>query len=233
MGLQEGSSLSRSVQQLQSPKLSGFSSPKKPFFTPLPAQRPRMRLPGKLRSLAPEPACSNVLTPARIPEFCIPPRLPWPYQSESSPLARALPRRYAAEPDLWPCAAEGTTDRTDWDQRPQAAFSLLYLRRARTAYGFCALVESRHTGSKESLLLGDPGATTLLWPPAPRPRAHSYSGDGDGGQGDGACLESRTAKGATPASPQLPRDAVVPALRGRRRLLRVPDWLLSRARVPV
>ncbi|XP_008592529.1 PREDICTED: C2 calcium-dependent domain-containing protein 4B-like [Galeopterus variegatus] len=44
-------------------------------------QPPRMRLLGKLRSTAAgstasEPAFSNVLTPGRIPEFCIPPRLP-------------------------------------------------------------------------------------------------------------------------------------------------------------
>ena len=55
-----------------------------------------MRLLGKLRasaaSSAPlEPAFSNVLTPNRIPEFFIPPRLPTPYAPESSPAAAALP----------------------------------------------------------------------------------------------------------------------------------------------
>ncbi|XP_012931590.1 C2 calcium-dependent domain-containing protein 4A-like [Heterocephalus glaber] len=119
-----------------------------------------MRLLGKLRSSAPEPACSNVLTPGRIPEFCIPPRLPSPGLPELPPPAGVLPRRCAAEPDLWPRA-------TDWDPRSQAALSLPHLPRARTAYGFCALLESPHTRRKESLFLADP---------APRPRARSYGG---------------------------------------------------------
>ncbi|XP_012369602.1 C2 calcium-dependent domain-containing protein 4B [Octodon degus] len=108
-----------------------------------------MRLLGKLRPSAPEPACSNVLTPGRIPEFCIPPRLPPPTPPEPPLPAGVLPRRCAAEPDLWPSA-------TDWDPRSQAALSLSHLPRARTAYGFCTLLESPHTRRKESLLLGDP-----------------------------------------------------------------------------
>uniref|UniRef100_A0A9L0ICH7 Uncharacterized protein n=1 Tax=Equus asinus TaxID=9793 RepID=A0A9L0ICH7_EQUAS len=125
-----------------------------------------MRLLGKLRasaagSAAPEPACPNVLTPGRIPEFCIPPRLPAPCAPEAPPSAAALPRRCAAEPDLWPRGADDSAGRTDWDPRSQAALSLPHLPRARTAYGFCALLESPHTRRKESLFLGGPRARTL------------------------------------------------------------------------
>ncbi|XP_029808112.1 C2 calcium-dependent domain-containing protein 4B [Suricata suricatta] len=101
-----------------------------------------MRLLGKLRASPPEPAFSNVLTPARIPEFCIPPRLPASCASESPLPAAALPRRCAAEPDLWPRAADDSAGHTDWDPRSQAALSLPHLPRALTVYGFCALLES-------------------------------------------------------------------------------------------
>ncbi|XP_024894513.1 C2 calcium-dependent domain-containing protein 4A [Pteropus alecto] len=66
-------------------------------------------------------ACANVLTPDRIPEFCIPPRLaPYP--------ALATLR------DFWGNEA-GTDDsarRTDSDPRSQAALSLPHLPRALT-----------------------------------------------------------------------------------------------------
>ncbi|XP_008854250.1 C2 calcium-dependent domain-containing protein 4A-like [Nannospalax galili] len=106
-----------------------------------------MRLLRRLRSSAPEPTFSNVLTPGRIPEFCIPRRMPLPCVPES-PLPAALPRRCAAEPDLWPSRAayDRGEDRTDWDPRSQAALSLPHLPRARTTYGFCALLESPHLG---------------------------------------------------------------------------------------
>nr|XP_008538121.1 PREDICTED: C2 calcium-dependent domain-containing protein 4A-like [Equus przewalskii] len=95
-------------------------------------------------------ACANVLTPDRIPEFCIPPRL------APCPALAALRDSWGQE--------EGTDDsagRTDWDPRSQAALSLPHLPRARTAYGFCALLESPHTRRKESLFLGGPRARTL------------------------------------------------------------------------
>ncbi|KAJ1079326.1 hypothetical protein K5549_020131, partial [Capra hircus] len=87
---------------------------------------------GARRATALTPAgCPNVLTPDRIPEFCIPPRLvPCP--------------TLTAIRDSWGEQA-GTDDgagRTDWDPRSQAALSLQHLPRARTAYGFCALLES-------------------------------------------------------------------------------------------
>ncbi|KAM5178643.1 C2 calcium-dependent domain-containing protein 4B [Callospermophilus lateralis] len=186
-----------------------------------------MRLLGKLRSSAPEPAFSNVLTPGRIPEFCIPPRLSLSCPPESPP-AGALPRRCAAEPDLWPRADDESAGRTDWDPRSQAALSLPHLPRALTAYGFCTLLESPHTRRKESLFLGDPRAAALLQPPAARPRAHTYGGNREG---DVTRLPLRTpdaAPAAAPGCPCPPRDALSPRPCGRR-LLRAPNGLLSRA----
>ncbi|XP_053450460.1 C2 calcium-dependent domain-containing protein 4B [Nycticebus coucang] len=197
-----------------------------------------MRLLGKFRSSAagsdaPELAFSNVLTPGRIPEFCIPPRLPMACALESSPPAAALPRRCAAEPDLWARAADESAACTDWDPRSQAALSLRHLPRARTAYGFCALLESPHTRRKESLFLGDPDASALLRAPAagpaPRRRAHTY--DGGGGR-DAPLVPMRPDPAVTPAVLGCPgprRDSLSPRPRGRR-LLRAPDGLLSRAR---
>ncbi|CAK7302780.1 C2 calcium-dependent domain-containing protein 4A [Vulpes lagopus] len=176
-----------------------------------------MRLLGKLRPAPAEPACSNVLTPARIPEFCIPPRLPPPCAPESPPPAAALPRRCAAEPDLWPRGPDAAAGHTDWDPRSQAALSLPHLPRGRTAYGFCALLESPHTRRKESLFLGGPGAAP---PPPPPPGAAPAA-----------------AAPALPARPRprprprpAPRAPAPPAPPARaRRLLRAPEGLLSRA----
>ncbi|XP_004469697.1 C2 calcium-dependent domain-containing protein 4B [Dasypus novemcinctus] len=196
-----------------------------------------MGLLGKLRasatgSAAPEPAFSNVLTPDRIPEFCIPPRLPAPCAPESPALATApLPRWCAAEPDLWPRAE--SAGRTDWDPRSQAALSLPHLPRTRTAYGFCALLESPHTRRKESLFLGDPRAAALLGPPAarpaPRPRAHTVGGEGGVPCASQGCprIPGRSSP-ATPAASTQPRDALAPRSHGRR-LLRATDRLLGRA----
>ncbi|XP_064454586.1 C2 calcium-dependent domain-containing protein 4A [Mirounga angustirostris] len=139
-------------------------------------------------------AWENVLTPDRIPEFCIPPRL--------APCTALAALRVS-----WIQAAEidNAAGHTDWDPRSQAALSLPHLPRARTAYGFCALLESPHTRRKESLFLGGPGAAPLLPPgaaPAPAP--------------------------ALPAGARPTSDAPAPPP-GARRLLRAPEGLLSRA----
>ncbi|XP_004578081.2 C2 calcium-dependent domain-containing protein 4A [Ochotona princeps] len=192
-----------------------------------------MRLLGKLRSSTPEPLFSNVLTPDRIPEFCIPPRLPGHGPPESLPSAAAVIRRCAAEPDLWPCTADEGAGHTDWDPRSQAALSLLHLPRARTAYGFCTLLESPHIRRKESLFLGRQRAAAL------RPRAHTYGGDGSGsGGGEGAegapvvpLRNPRVSSAALASFPDgchPPRDALPLRLRGRR-FLGAPEGLLSRA----
>ncbi|XP_008854249.1 C2 calcium-dependent domain-containing protein 4A [Nannospalax galili] len=111
-------------------------------------------------------ACANVLTPDRIPEFCIPPRL------EPNLAWAAL--RDAGAPD----SGSDGEDLTDWDPRSQAALSLPHLPRTRTTYGFCALLESPHTRRKESLFHGHPRAPSRARPPSsrpsPRPRAHTY-----------------------------------------------------------
>uniref|UniRef100_A0A8C3YBS8 C2 domain-containing protein n=1 Tax=Catagonus wagneri TaxID=51154 RepID=A0A8C3YBS8_9CETA len=188
-----------------------------------------MRLLGKFRAspaatAAQEPAFTNVLTPGRIPEFCIPPRLPAPCALESSPPAAALPRRCAAEPDLWPRGVDDGAGRTDWDPRSQAALSLPHLPRARTAYGFCALLESPHTRRKESLFLGGSRSAALL--PARRTRARTCSGGG----GD-PLASPEEAPAAPPAAPGILRSPPeAPASRARgRRLLRAPEGLLRRA----
>lgn len=188
-----------------------------------------MRLLEKLRASAggtavQEPTFTNVLTPDRIPEFCIPPRLPAPCALESSPPTAALPRRCAAEPDLWPREADDCAGRTDWDPRSQAALSLPHLPRARTAYGFCALLESPHTRRKESLFLGGSGTAALL--PVPRRRARTFCGGG----GD-PLAPPEEAPAALPAAPGglcAPPAAPAPRPRGRR-LLRAPEGLLRRA----
>ncbi|XP_076984208.1 C2 calcium-dependent domain-containing protein 4A [Tamandua tetradactyla] len=173
-------------------------------------------------------AYANVLTPDRIPDFCIPPRLA-PGQA-SVTIRSSWVEEVGADPGA---------GRTDWDPRSQAALSLPHLPRVRTAYGFCALLESPHTRRKESLFLGDPGATALLRPLAAGQvsslRAHTYHGVG--GEGGVPCAPQgwpRVRGGAfnvTPAvsgGPRSPRDAV-PSRPRRRRLLRATDRLLGRA----
>uniref|UniRef100_A0A4W2EBL8 C2 domain-containing protein n=1 Tax=Bos indicus x Bos taurus TaxID=30522 RepID=A0A4W2EBL8_BOBOX len=164
------------------------------------------------RATALTPAgCPNVLTPDRIPEFCIPPRLvPCP--------------TLTAVRDSWDEQA-GTDDgagHTDWDPRSQAALSLQHLPRARTAYGFCALLESPHTRRRESLFLGGTGAAAL--PPAPRPRAHTYGGGGGN--------DSLPPRARAPIAPPKARsgsllDALGPGPRCRR-FLRASEELLRR-----
>ncbi|XP_053451940.1 C2 calcium-dependent domain-containing protein 4A [Nycticebus coucang] len=165
-------------------------------------------------------ACANVLTPDRIPEFCIPPRL-----VPGLPLA-AIRNSRGEEAEI-----DQGAGRTDWDPRSQAALSLRHLPRARTAYGFCTLLESPHTRRKESLFLGDPGATVLLRAPAarpaPRPQAHTYNCGGR----ESPLLTLRPDPAVTSAvlcNTSSRRDSLSPPP-GDRRLLRAPDGLLSRA----
>ncbi|XP_055986669.1 C2 calcium-dependent domain-containing protein 4A [Sorex fumeus] len=161
---------------------------------------------GRARRAAPA-TCANVLTPDRIPEFCIPPRL--------APCAALAARLDSSRgPPAGPDEGDGA-GRTDWDPRSQAALSLPHLPRARTAYGFCALLESPHTRRKESLFLGSAGAAALLRPPAPT-RAHPRAGPA----ADAAVLPAPAADAAAAAAPRAPRA---------RRLLRAPEGLLSRA----
>uniref|UniRef100_A0A8D2LN04 C2 domain-containing protein n=1 Tax=Varanus komodoensis TaxID=61221 RepID=A0A8D2LN04_VARKO len=118
-------------------------------------------------------AFANVLTPDRIPEFCIPPR---------------LPRRCLTEPGLQEAALD--EEGTDADPRSRAALSLPHFPKAHTSYGFCTLLESPHTRRKESIFHS--GSLPSL--AAPRPRASSYGGR-EGSAGPGA------APGAARSSP--------------------------------
>ncbi|XP_040596185.1 C2 calcium-dependent domain-containing protein 4A isoform X2 [Mesocricetus auratus] len=169
-------------------------------------------LPGRARRTKSQSSAAsvNVLTPDRIPEFCIPPRL------ESSTAGAALRDAWAADEET-----DDHAGRTDWDPRSQAALSLLHLPRARTAYGFCALLESPHTRRKESLFLGHPDARVLV--PGLRHRSHTYG-------------SPRRVPDSPRSLPRNPNATVVPSptpKSRRRRFLRAPDGLLSRAlRIP-
>ncbi|XP_009953948.1 PREDICTED: C2 calcium-dependent domain-containing protein 4C-like [Leptosomus discolor] len=138
-------------------------------------------------------AFPNVLTPDRIPEFCIPPRLtssgpikgPGSHQDHSledadlnssdySP-SSSLPHLIQVESaEEIPALEEESTNS---DPQSQAALSLPHFPRAPTSYGFCTLLESPHTRRKESIFHGDSrGALPSLM--LPRSRANTFSGKG-------------------------------------------------------
>ncbi|KGL81365.1 C2 calcium-dependent domain-containing protein 4C [Tinamus guttatus] len=143
---------------------------------------PGQSLPEKARLGA--AAFPNVLTPDRIPEFCIPPRLSsavaikgsGSYQdrdvgdadlasSGCSP-SPSLPHLIQVESaEEIPALEE---ESTNLDPQSQAALSLPHFPRAPTSYGFCTLLESPHTRRKESIFHGDArGALTGLTLPTP------------------------------------------------------------------
>ncbi|XP_017724536.1 PREDICTED: LOW QUALITY PROTEIN: C2 calcium-dependent domain-containing protein 4B [Rhinopithecus bieti] len=161
------------------------------------------------RSSAPKPAFAKVLTPNRIPEFCIPPRLPAPCALESPSRAAARPRRCAAERDLWPRRGTRTAGRTDWDPRSQAALSLPPCPRCSTAYGLACLLESPHTRRK--------GVAPARGPSAPRPRHTPCGGCGAAPPGP---VGPPSSQAATPAVPGRPlasgRSVPRPRLRSAR-----------------
>ncbi|NXI62921.1 C2C4C protein, partial [Anseranas semipalmata] len=139
-------------------------------------------------------AFPNVLTPDRIPEFCIPPRLaasvpakrPGSHQhhgsedadlnsSDCSP-SSSLPHLIQVESAEEILALE--EESTNSDPQSQAALSLPHFPRAPTSYGFCTLLESPHTRRKESIFHGDTrGALPSLM--MPRSRANTFSGKGN------------------------------------------------------
>ncbi|NXC39790.1 C2C4C protein, partial [Penelope pileata] len=139
-------------------------------------------------------AYPNVLTPDRIPEFCIPPRLTSaaPAQGPSShphhgledadlhsserSSGSSLPHLIQVESaeEIPALEEEGTNS----DPQSQAALSLPHFPRAPTSYGFCTLLESPHTRRKESIFHGDArGALPSLT--LPRSRANTFSGKGN------------------------------------------------------
>ncbi|XP_053128326.1 C2 calcium-dependent domain-containing protein 4C-like [Hemicordylus capensis] len=164
-----------------------------PSFLGLP---PGQLLPDKGKLGVPAAAFPNLLTPDRIPEFCIPPRLVNPAPAKSPSLA-FQPHRCFTELGLHAAStavggpAPGLLlphliqvesveeipaleeESTNSDPQAQAALSLPHFPKAQTSYGFCTLLESPHTRRKESIFHSE-GA----WPslPLPRSRASSYSG---------------------------------------------------------
>ncbi|XP_025894566.1 C2 calcium-dependent domain-containing protein 4C [Nothoprocta perdicaria] len=142
---------------------------------------------------------SNVLTPDKIPDFFIPPKLSAaPAEAEGTePPAPAALGASASEQDLAgrrpprsprapsrPRARPATRhviqveSAEDWapdelgtnaDPQAQTAMSLPYVPKAQTSYGFATLVESPHTRRKESLFHSEHGS--LCPSPAASPGA--------------------------------------------------------------
>uniref|UniRef100_A0A8C0VLC1 C2 domain-containing protein n=2 Tax=Cyanistes caeruleus TaxID=156563 RepID=A0A8C0VLC1_CYACU len=145
-------------------------------------------LPEKARLRA--AAFPNVITPDRIPEFCIPPRLTSSgsikgsgFHQDHSLVDAALSSDYS--PSSFPHLIQVESveeeiaaleeESTNADPQSQAALSLPHFPRAPTSYGFCTLLESPHTRRKESIFHGDPhGALPSLR--LSRSRANTFSG---------------------------------------------------------
>ncbi|XP_005240783.2 C2 calcium-dependent domain-containing protein 4C-like [Falco peregrinus] len=132
-------------------------------------------------------AFPNVLTPDRIPKFCIPPRLTGSasHQERSSEDVNLSVPSYcpsSSSPHLIQVeSAEEIPvleeESTNSDPRSQAALSLPHFPRAPTSYGFCTLLESPHTRRKESIFHGDPrGSLPSLM--LSRSRANTFGGKG-------------------------------------------------------
>ncbi|KAL8196983.1 UNVERIFIED_CONTAM: hypothetical protein K2H54_005155 [Gekko kuhli] len=175
------------LEKVRASPLSG--SPLSPSFLGLPHGQPMAE---KSKLGAPAPAFPNILTPDKIPAFCIPPRLVAP-PALKSPSPAFQPHRCLTEPTLQAAsAAEGGSslflphliqvesveeimdleeESTNSDPRSQAALSLPHFPKAQTSYGFCTLMESPHTRRKESIFHSE-----ALGLPLPRSRASSYSG---------------------------------------------------------
>ncbi|XP_023970117.1 C2 calcium-dependent domain-containing protein 4C-like [Chrysemys picta bellii] len=120
----------------------------------------------------------NILTPDRIPEFCIPPRL---ISSRSARDPSSRIQSYA-ETNLYPHCEPvhnpstqlpyilsteiannfiSMEESTNSDPQSQAALSLLHFPKVQTSYGFCTLLESPHTRRKESIFHSDPCSCSM------------------------------------------------------------------------
>ncbi|XP_039195835.1 C2 calcium-dependent domain-containing protein 4C-like [Crotalus tigris] len=155
-----------------------------PLFLALPSEK------GQAAAVA--TAFPNILTPDRIPEFCIPPRLSSPAPAKS-PGPAFQPRHSLTEPGLQEAASPGfglfpphliqvesveevldpEQGGTNSDPQSQAALSLPHVPKAQTSYGFCVLLESPHTRRKESIFHSEVSGSSLV---LPRSRASSYGG---------------------------------------------------------
>ncbi|XP_028306334.1 C2 calcium-dependent domain-containing protein 4A [Gouania willdenowi] len=128
--------------------------------------------------------CHNIITPDNIPEFCIPPTIISPQNTEQSRTTRPSKNSAVGNPEAETTIPEqlnphiiqvesvdespydGFSDEemTNADPQSQAALSLPHLAKTQTSYGFCTLLESPHTRRKESIFHADPGSPPLLLP---------------------------------------------------------------------
>lgn len=156
-----------------------------------------LALPSEKGQAAATLAFPNILTPDRIPEFCIPPRLTSPPPPAKSPGPAFQPRHSLTEPGLQEAASPGLgpglfpphliqvesveelqepeqeQGGTNSDPQSQAALSLPHVPRTQTSYGFCVLLESPHTRRKESIFHSEVSGNSLV---LPRSRSCSYGG---------------------------------------------------------
>ncbi|NXC41267.1 C2C4C protein, partial [Penelope pileata] len=140
---------------------------------------------------------SNVLTPDKIPDFFIPPKLSAaPAETEGAetpapptmgastseqdlasrkpprsprPPSRPRPKSSSRHIIQIESAEDWTADGTNADPQAQTAMSLPYVPKAQTSYGFATLVESPHTRRKESLFHSE--HSSLCPSPATSPSA--------------------------------------------------------------
>uniref|UniRef100_A0A8C8VHW5 C2 calcium dependent domain containing 4C n=1 Tax=Pelusios castaneus TaxID=367368 RepID=A0A8C8VHW5_9SAUR len=103
------------------------------------------------------PLYSNVLTPDKIPDFFIPPKL-----------------------TTVPAEAEGVEGKANTNADPQAqtAMSLPYVPKAQTSYGFATLMESPHTRRKESLFHSEHGSLCQSQASSPSSQRKAAAGGG-------------------------------------------------------
>ncbi|KAM4676758.1 C2 calcium-dependent domain-containing protein 4C-like [Discoglossus pictus] len=168
----------------------------------LQGQEPDLTMKGTLLDNRQRPqTCLNVLTPDRIPEFCIPPRLPSQRGLRVSPFHRSVPDLCGAGFDtgmLCPpqthiiqvdSAEEPTEEEsTNSDPQSQAALSLPHLHKTQTSYGFCTLLESPNTRRKESLFHNHPASLPIM---LPRSRSNTTSCRGASSSGSFTTLRLR------------------------------------------
>ncbi|CAH2273265.1 C2 calcium-dependent domain-containing 4C-like [Pelobates cultripes] len=146
--------------------------------------------------------CPNVLTPDRIPEFCIPPRFPSQRGMKMRSLHRSvpdlsgtsydsgllnLPKRHFIQVESAEDLPE--EDSTNADPQSQAALSLPHLPKTQTSYGFCTLLESPNTRRKESLFHNDPETFPIL---LPRSRSSTTTCQGTASSNSFTMLRLRT-----------------------------------------
>ncbi|KAE8617179.1 hypothetical protein XENTR_v10009000 [Xenopus tropicalis] len=130
-------------------------------------------------------SCPNVLTPDRIPEFCIPPRFPSQRALKMRSFHRSVPDLSGTAFDIGVLTPPEThiiqvdsaedsleEESTNADPQSQAALSLPHLPKMQTSYGFCTLLESPNTRRKESLFHNDPASFPIL---LPRSRSNTTS----------------------------------------------------------